>query len=99
RKRKRRRSLGLDDAESGGTEVSTQEDPTLGLQREDLRRILDSALDRLSPTLRATFVLFAEAEMSYKEIAELQHMPVGTVMSRLFYARQELQASLEGTES
>jgi RNA polymerase sigma-70 factor (ECF subfamily) len=69
------------------------DDPARGLLREDLRHALDAALARLSPKLRATFVLFAEAGLSYKEIAEIQGVPIGTVMSRIHEARHRLQES------
>ncbi len=100
RKRKRRPALRIDDAENGGDglDVSTQDDPAVGLHREDLKKVLYTALDRLSPTLRQTFVLFAEAEMSYKDIASIQEIPVGTVMSRLHQARQKLQSFLSGVD-
>jgi RNA polymerase sigma-70 factor (ECF subfamily) len=93
RRRKRRPALSLEErpldlAESFG------EDPGRSLQGEDLRQILNAALDRLSPKIRATFVLFAEAGMSYQEIADAQKVPIGTVMSRLHFARQKLQAYL-----
>ena len=98
RKRKRRPTMRIDDAESGGVEVATQDDPALGLHREDLKKTLYAALDRLSPTLRVTFVLFAEAGMSYKEIAATLDIPVGTVMSRIHQARQKLQSYLGHVE-
>ena len=98
RKRKRRPTMRIDEAEAGGVEAAILDDPALGLHREDLRKLLDGALNRLSPSTRATFVLFAEAEMSYKDIATCQDLPVGTVMSRLHYARQKLQAYLDGVE-
>ncbi|MBX6314120.1 MAG: RNA polymerase sigma factor [Isosphaeraceae bacterium] len=98
RKRSRRPALQLDDSLLGGSETAVADDPALGLHREDLRRALEAALDRLSPTTRATFILFAEAGLSYKEIADCQNLPIGTVMSRLHYARQKLQSYLEGAE-
>ncbi len=98
RKRKRRPTVGLGDGEAGGVEPTVDDDPTLGLRRKDLEATLAAALDRLSPENRATFILYAEAGCSYKEIAAIQGKPIGTIMSRLHYARQKLQASLEGVD-
>ena len=78
---------------SPGLEPAVDDDPARGLHRADLRHALDAALARLSPKVRTTFVLFAEAGLSYKEIAEAQGVPIGTVMSRMNYARQKLQSS------
>jgi len=74
---------------------STDDDPGRGLDRQDLRRALDEALAALSPWIRATFVLFAESGLSYKEIAETQGVPIGTVMSRINAARRKLQETLD----
>lgn len=100
RKRRRRRTLSLDEGDSGGFDVASESDmdPAAGLQREDLRRTLDAALQNLSPAIRSTFILRAEAGLSYDEIAACQDVPIGTVMSRLYYARQKLQACLEESE-
>jgi len=101
RRRGRRAVLAMRLAAAGGAdggsgdEPATEDDPARGLHRDDLRKALDAALARLSPTVRTTFVLFAEAGLSYKEIAEAQNVPIGTVMSRLHAARQKLQASPE----
>ncbi len=100
RRRRRRPWVSLDDSgQEGSSRIDAagddDSDPSAGLQRADLRKILNLALDRLSPATRATFVLFAEAELSYKEIADCQNVPIGTVMSRLHYARQKLQSCLE----
>lgn len=76
-------------------EPATDEDPSQGLHNDDLRKALDRALGQLSVKVRTTFVLFAEAGLSYKEIAESQDVPIGTVMSRLSYARQKLQGITE----
>jgi RNA polymerase sigma-70 factor (ECF subfamily) len=96
RKRRRRPTLSLADGDPAGAEGAVEPDPAAGLHREDLRHALDAALARLSPDLRETFILRAEGDLSYEEIAACQDVPKGTVMSRLFYARQKLMASLEG---
>ena len=97
----RRRGRGLarrtHSAELDSVEPVQELDPSRTLQLEDLRRTLDDALDQLSPTLRTTFVLFADAELSYKEIAEILDIPIGTVMSRIHQARRKLQDRLRDT--
>lgn len=98
RRRRRRPTLGLGEPGLGGVEPSVDDDPAVGLRRRDLERALSAALDRLGPENRAAFVLFAEAGCSYKEIAAIQNKPIGTIMSRLHYARQKLQAHLEGVD-
>jgi RNA polymerase sigma-70 factor (ECF subfamily) len=95
RRRGRRSTRSLNDSEPWGTEPMREDDPARGLHREDLRRSLDAALDRLSPPVRSAFVLFAEAGLSYKEIAAAQNIKLGTVMSRIFAARQKLQGLID----
>jgi RNA polymerase sigma-70 factor (ECF subfamily) len=70
-------------------------EPARDLEREDLRRRLQAALAQLPPAQRQTFVLHAEAELSYREVADVLGISIGTVMSRLYYARQKLRALLE----
>ncbi len=65
------------------------------LERADLRRILQQALDQLPSAQRQTFVLHAEAGLSYREVAGVLNISIGTVMSRLYYARQKLRTLLE----
>jgi RNA polymerase sigma-70 factor (ECF subfamily) len=92
RRRKRKHTVALDERASG---PAIDDDPGRRMHQEDLRRALDEALARLSPKIRTTFVLFAELGMSYKEIAEVQEVPIGTVMSRINAAREKLQAALD----
>jgi RNA polymerase sigma-70 factor (ECF subfamily) len=67
------------------------DDPTLGLERADLRRRIEAGLARLPESQRQTFVLHVEADLSYREVAEALGVSIGTVMSRLYYARQKLR--------
>ena len=55
---------------------------------------LDRALDDLPPELRSILILWAVDELSYKEIAEVVGIPIGTVMSRLHRARHRLTGLL-----
>src|SRR6266540_3142541 len=61
-------------------------------------RIVDDevlkAIDRLPEAFRETLVLSDVEGMSYQEIAKILEIPVGTVKSRLFRARQALQGKL-----
>jgi RNA polymerase sigma-70 factor, ECF subfamily len=53
-----------------------------------------AALDRLPDPQREVIVLVAVEEMSYRDVAEITGVPVGTVMSRLSRARSALRALL-----
>jgi RNA polymerase sigma-70 factor, ECF subfamily len=80
------------DGSDGGPSVPDQ--PARGLERADLRRLLDHALATLPEAQRRTFVLHADAGLSYREVADVLGISIGTVMSRLYYARQKLRAFL-----
>ncbi len=59
-------------------------------EQSELRTLIFKALDHLSPDHRAVLVLREWQELSYEEIAETLKIEMGTVMSRLFYARKKL---------
>src|SRR4051812_40600364 len=63
-------------------EPLTLPDPGHELEREDLRRKLHEALAQLPAAQRQTFVLHAEGELSYREVANTLGISIGTVMSR-----------------
>jgi RNA polymerase sigma-70 factor (ECF subfamily) len=97
RLRGRREALSLDAVHVDERErltPRTVENPAGALERQDLRQLLDRALATLPEPQRRTFVLHAEAELSYREVADVLQISIGTVMSRLFYARQKLRACL-----
>ena len=71
-----------------------QSDPErLLLQRLDIQAIRE-ALEELPVEFREVIVLREMEGFSYREIADIAAIPVGTVMSRLARARKRLQASL-----
>lgn len=61
----------------------------------ELERHLSEALDSLKPEDREIVVLRDVQGHAYKEIAALLEIPIGTVMSRLYYARDRLRKKME----
>ncbi len=55
---------------------------------------LKRAIDRLSPEFREVLLLWSVEQLKYREIAEILDVRIGTVMSRLFRARQFLAEAL-----
>ncbi|MGA8036225.1 MAG: sigma-70 family RNA polymerase sigma factor [Candidatus Acidiferrales bacterium] len=68
---------------------------SLAIAASDRER-LHRALERLPPRQREVIVLRELEGCSYKEIAAITEIPIGTVMSSLSRARNELQAALAG---
>lgn len=63
----------------------------------EVRRAVQAAVDALPESHRIVVVLYYLSELSLKEIAEVLNCPVGTVKSRLHYARESLRSALEGS--
>jgi RNA polymerase sigma-70 factor (ECF subfamily) len=81
------------------TRAESQElSPAVAAAAPDLDASLDleRALDQLEPDEREIVMLKHIDGWKYSEIAERIGIPAGTVMSRLFTARQKLRAALEG---
>ena len=78
--------------------VSGDDDPEAALLRSRESRQVRALIAALPVELRETLVLREFEECSYKEIAEATQTPIGTVMSRLWRARQMLAqaAAAEG---
>jgi RNA polymerase sigma-70 factor, ECF subfamily len=92
-KRQRTESIEQMDEESGGVERQMPvvvPNPTEGLERQELRQRIDQALQQLSSEHRTVLVLHEFEGLEYKAIAEIMGCSIGTVMSRLFYARRRM---------
>jgi RNA polymerase sigma-70 factor, ECF subfamily len=64
------------------------------MQRTEIRAQIDNAISQLTPEHRAVILMKEIEDMQYHEIAEALGCSIGTVMSRLFYARKKLQTLL-----
>jgi RNA polymerase sigma-70 factor, ECF subfamily len=84
--------VGLDEEEMDLPDPA--DDPETALQSREQRLALDDAMASLPPPLRECLVLHELEELSYKEIAQVTGVPIGTVMSRLWRARQLLLKAL-----
>ena len=62
--------------------------------RNEIRQHINAALAQLSPEHRAVIVLKEIEDLQYQEIAKILNLSIGTVMSRLFYGRKQLQSIL-----
>jgi RNA polymerase sigma-70 factor (ECF subfamily) len=101
RKQKRLRADSIEqlDEEMGGVERQmpvVTPNPTEGLEQQELRQRIDRALAQLSYEHRTVLILHEFEELEYKEVAKRMGCSIGTVMSRLFYARRKMAVLLAG---
>jgi RNA polymerase sigma-70 factor (ECF subfamily) len=100
RKRKSDASVSLDDPYDTGEETVTREiaiwdpNPELTYSREEIREILERAIEGLPPTFRAVFALRDIEGLSTEETATMLNLSVPAVKSRLLRARLRLREKL-----
>jgi RNA polymerase sigma-70 factor (ECF subfamily) len=95
--RKNRRSGPMIEHE-GELDSLVDETPSAeAMQLRDVdRQLIQDCLERLPPEYREVLVLRELEEMSYKQIAGVTELPIGTVMSRLARGRKRMQSMLTG---
>ncbi|PXX37448.1 MULTISPECIES: RNA polymerase sigma factor [Burkholderia] len=86
----------LDDADVLDDWQPATEDPLAQLLRGENVRVVNAALAKLPPEYREVLVLREMEDLSYREIAAIADVPVGTVMSRLARGRRRLAVLLGG---
>jgi len=100
RKRKNDASVSLDEPYDTGEENLTREiavwdpNPELLYSREEMRAILEKAVESLPPTFRAVFALRDIEELSTEETAAMLDLSIPAVKSRLLRARLRLREKL-----
>jgi RNA polymerase sigma-70 factor (ECF subfamily) len=99
RRQGRFQSVSLDD-EPVESWVSFQAAPNGYSQPEEVAHWLmihlevQEAMERLPELQREALILYSEEEMSYAEIAEAMNTSIGTIKSRLYYAKRTLRGLL-----
>jgi RNA polymerase sigma-70 factor (ECF subfamily) len=101
RKQKRQRAESIEqmNEETGGVERQMPVitiNPTEGLERVELRKRIDQAMAQLSEAHRTVLILHEFEQLEYKAIAKVMKCSLGTVMSRLFYARRRMASLMAG---
>lgn len=81
----------VDEIDEGVEPPDPSPNPERTLEVQELARLAEAALTTLSPNHRAILILREVEGLSYEEIARVLRIPRGTVMSRLFHARTNLQ--------
>jgi RNA polymerase sigma-70 factor (ECF subfamily) len=88
-------SIGLRNIDPGSvTTPRSGTQPQDKITGDEIRARIDAAIVRLSPEHRAVILMREIDGMEYQEIADSLECSIGTVMSRLFYARKKMQSML-----
>jgi RNA polymerase sigma-70 factor (ECF subfamily) len=88
--------IGLQNIAPGAaTAPKAEMEPANRMSDKEIRERIDEAIAKLSPEHRMAIVMREIDGLEYTEIAEQMGCSLGTVMSRLFYARKKLQALLK----
>lgn len=75
--------------------LSESSDPQGNLERDALKEKLLEEIEKLPYKFKEIIVLKHFRGFSYKEISEALGLPIGSVMSRLYYARKKLKENLK----
>ncbi len=92
--RKRKGTVILEEAESIASEEDIHDDIQNRLDKKHLRTKLDTAIAKIPTKYRETVILRFYEEKEYDEIAEILHLPIGTVGTYISRAKAELRKQL-----
>ncbi|HLI70493.1 MAG TPA: sigma-70 family RNA polymerase sigma factor [Ktedonobacteraceae bacterium] len=76
-------------------EEKREQQPDMLLEQHEMRQELEELLKQLPATYRTVINLYYFADLSYQEIADLLHMPMGSVKSYLYRGIRRLRKVLE----
>ncbi len=83
------------EAETVGHEAPAESNPEVILLQSANRKLVNLALEELPVGYREVIVMREIEDLTYKEIAAIAHVPIGTVMSRLSRGREMLRHLIE----
>lgn len=88
--------IDVDDGENVEAQLALAdvESPEANVRRDELKAVIDKAIADLPEDLRTAFTLREFSGLSYEEITEIMGCPVGTVRSRIFRAREAIDARI-----
>lgn len=102
RKRQRRGEGGVHDDANGATSArpapAVADEPAEALERREAGERLAAGLQRLPDADREIILLRHYSELSFREIADLLHVPLGTALARAHRALQRLRRELSAEE-
>ncbi|HHX82870.1 MAG TPA: RNA polymerase sigma factor RpoE [Pseudomonadaceae bacterium] len=86
----------VDDGENVDAQLALADidTPEANQRRDELKAVIDKAIRDLPEDLRTAFTLREFSGLSYEEITEIMDCPVGTVRSRIFRAREAIDAKI-----
>jgi len=95
RRRKKRQERFISNERLLETRTDPSENPGQHLERQELHRRLQEAINRLPEEFRLAIVLREIQDLSYEEISKTLKCSIGTARSRIFRGRQLLQQMLK----
>ena len=91
RKRHVRYEYAIQTKQSHNENFQASDSPECIVEADEAKKAIWAAIDKLSYDHREIIILRHFEDMSYEEIAEILGLAVGSVMSRLYYARKKLR--------
>lgn len=95
RRQKLAPTVSMEEASWVNFSTSMQTDPEEALMTKEICQLVRTEMDSLKEKYRIPVYLYYAAEMSLEQIADVLHVPTGTVKSRLHKARKEIRKGLE----
>lgn len=94
-KKRKLRTVAMDEGIERKQPAGRSDNPDVALEARELGEAIHTALGQLPEKQRTAFVLREFEGLSYEEMAGVMACSSGTVMSRLYHARQKLQSALK----